>query len=174
MRRFTRKQVPYGPLWYLSGLDLVEAAPGTATFRLPVTSWLRSGAGVVTGGAVVFAADAALGGALHPTFPPNVFLATAELAMDFLEPPAADAQAIVARGSLLRAGSAQGLTEASIEDGAGRLLARATSRCIVRRLPDPPPIRSRRRRSTGRSTRDRIPSGAPRMGRTCPRRSGTG
>jgi uncharacterized protein (TIGR00369 family) len=139
MRRFQRKEVPYAPLYYLTGAELVEVALGTSTWRLPVTPWLRSSAGVLTGGVLAFAADAALGGALFTTFPPNTVLATAELSMNFLRPPGADAGAIIARGKLIQAGRSQGLTEASIEDDRGRLLAHATSRCMIIRLPDPVP-----------------------------------
>jgi uncharacterized protein (TIGR00369 family) len=140
MRRFQRKDLPYGPIWYLTGTDLVEVGVGTSTWRLPVTGWLRSAAGTLTGGVLAFAADAALGGALYTTFPPATFLATSELSLHFLRPARPDSEAVLARGRLLQAGRSQGVTEATLEDARGRLLAHATSRNVIMRLPsDPPP-----------------------------------
>ena len=36
-RLFLDRQLPYGPLWYLTGLQMTECGLGTATFRLPCT-----------------------------------------------------------------------------------------------------------------------------------------
>jgi uncharacterized protein (TIGR00369 family) len=137
MRRFERKELPYGPIYFLTGLDLAEAAEGTATFRLPATPWLRSAAGVLTGGVLAFAADAALGGAIYTTLPPATVLATSELSLDFLRPPTIEGGDILARGRLIQSGRSLALSEATVEDAAGRLLAHATSRCVLIRLPAP-------------------------------------
>jgi uncharacterized protein (TIGR00369 family) len=139
MRRFLRKEIPYAPLYFMFGTDFVDATLGTSTWKLPVTPWLQSSAGVLTGGVMAFIADAALGGALYTTFPPNTVLATSELSMNFLRPPGPDTEAIIARAKLIQAGRSQGLTEASVEDADGRLLAHATSRCVIMPLPGPVP-----------------------------------
>lgn len=137
IRRFKEKQLPYGPLWYLTGLDLVEFGPGTATYRLPVTGWLRSGAGVITGGALAFAADGALGSAIFTTLGPGKVLATSDIALNFLRLPGNDCDAIIAKGRLIQAGRSQGLSEATVEDVTGHLLAHATSRCVISEVPGP-------------------------------------
>jgi uncharacterized protein (TIGR00369 family) len=138
MRRFQRKEIPYGPLFYLCGGDLMEAGPGTATFAMPAGPWLQSSAGVMTGGVQALIADASLGGALLTTFEPRTALATSELSMNFLRPATTDSGSLIARAKLIQAGRSQGLTEASLEDGRGHLLAHATSRCVIMRLPEAP------------------------------------
>ena len=142
MQRFRRRDLPYGPLWYLTGLDLVEFGIGSATFRLPVTGWLKSAAGLITGGALAFVADGALASAILSTLPSRKVLATSDLSLDFIRAADVDSDAIIARGRVIEVGRSQALSEATVEDSTGHLLAHATSRCIVTDvpgdLPDPP------------------------------------
>jgi uncharacterized protein (TIGR00369 family) len=128
MRRFQRKEIPYGPAYFLTGLDLVEVEKGGSTWRLPATPWLRSAAGIPTGGVLAFAADGALGTAIYSTLPPGTILATSELSLNFLRPPSVDAGDILTHATLIQAGRSLGLSEATVEDASGRLLAHATSR----------------------------------------------
>lgn len=137
---FMRGEVPLAPLYNLSGLIATEAALGTATFTMPATGWWQSAAGVFFGGTYAFVADAALGGAVYTGLPPGTVLATSEISMNFLRPASVRSERINARGRLIQAGTKQGLSEAHIEDGHGRLLAHATSRCVLSPLPfEPPP-----------------------------------
>jgi uncharacterized protein (TIGR00369 family) len=140
MRRFHRKEIPYGPAYFLTGLDLVEVEKGGSTWRLPATPWLRSAAGIPTGGVLAFAADGALGTAIYSTLPPGTILATSELSLNFLRPPSIDAGDILTHATLIQAGRSLGLSEATVEDASGRLLAHATSRCVLMPLgvPDAP------------------------------------
>lgn len=139
-RPFMRGDMPLAPLYNLSGLVATEAALGTATFTMPATGWWQSAAGVFFGGTYAFVADAALGGAVYTGLPPATVLATSEISMSFLRPAGVASGRINARGRLIQAGTKQGLSEAQIEDGHGRLLAHATSRCVLTPLPfEPPP-----------------------------------
>jgi uncharacterized protein (TIGR00369 family) len=139
-RVFMKRRVPYAPLFHLCGGVFSEAALGTATFTMPASPWWQTGAGVFFGGTYAFAADAALGGAIYTSFPRAKVLATSELSMNFLRPATVKSGTINARARVIQAGEAQGLSEAVVEDAQGRLLAHATSRCIIMALPfDPPP-----------------------------------
>ena len=139
-RAFMKGQVALPPLYHLAGGVFTEAALGTATFSMPASPWWQSSAGVFFGGTFAWVADAALGGAIYATFPAGMALATSELSMSYLRPATVASGTINARARVIQAGRAQGLSEAVVEDGQGRLLAHATSRCIVIRLPfDPPP-----------------------------------
>lgn len=141
MERFQRKDLPYGPIHFLTGLDVGEVGRGTATWRLPATPWLRSAAGIPTGGVLAFVADAALGTAIYTTLPPGTVLATSELSLNFLRSCALDGGDIAARASLIQAGRSLGLSEGVVEDDLGQLLAHGTSRCVLMPLgvPDAPP-----------------------------------
>jgi uncharacterized protein (TIGR00369 family) len=139
-RVFMKRRVPYAPLFHLCGGVFSEAALGTATFTMPASPWWQSSAEVFLGGTYAFVADAALGGAIYTSFPPGKVLLTSELSMSYLRPATVKSGTINARARVIQAGEAQGLSEAVVEDGQGRLLAHATSRCIIVGLPfDPPP-----------------------------------
>ncbi len=139
IRPFMERRVSPPPIHHLTGLVPVDAGPGTSTWTMPASPWWQSAAGIFPGGALAVVADAALGGAIYNTLPKGMVLATSELSMNFLRPATPASRQLVARGSLIHAGSRQGLSEARIEDADSRLLAHATSRCVLRRLPFDPP-----------------------------------
>lgn len=135
VRLFQHREVPYGPLWYLTGLEMTEYGVGTATFRLPVTGWLQSPAGVVPGGVLAFAADGSLASAIATALGPRRFPTTADLMFNFVRPPARDSESIIVRSQLVHEGTAQALSEATIEDSQGHLLGRAATRCVITDVP---------------------------------------
>jgi uncharacterized protein (TIGR00369 family) len=59
--------------------------------------------------------------------------------MNFLEPAGPPSERLVAKGTVIHTGRRQGLSEARVEDARGRLLAHATSRCVLQPLPFDPP-----------------------------------
>jgi DNA-binding transcriptional regulator YhcF (GntR family) len=71
--------------------------------------------------------------------------------VNFLRTPTIRCQTIIGRGRLIHATKSLGLSEATIEDGRGRLLGHATSRCVVYHLDPrswrPALMRSDRRRA---------------------------
>ena len=138
MRRWLRKDYPFPPIWYVAGSEQVESGPGMSTWAMPVTPWLQSAAGSLTGGVLAFAADAPLGSALFTTLPPGTWVTTSELSVHFLRPPSPACGAIITRARLIQAGRSQGLSEGPLEDAEGHLLAHATARNMVTALPAPP------------------------------------
>ncbi|MGH2683453.1 MAG: PaaI family thioesterase [Actinomycetota bacterium] len=136
---FVERRVPFPPIHHLTGLAPVDARNGTSTWTVPASPWWQSAAGVFPGGALAVVADAALGGAIYNTLPKGTVLATSELSMNFLRPATPASGSLVSRATLIHAGSRQGLSEGRIEDAGGRLLAHATSRCVLRKLPFDPP-----------------------------------
>lgn len=139
MRPFIERRVPLPPIHHLTGLAPVGVGPETSTWAMPASPWWQSAAGLFPGGALAVVADAALGGAIYNALPKRTVLATSELSMNFLRPATPASEQLLARASLIHAGSRQGLSEGRIEDAGGRLLAHATSRCVLRPLPFDPP-----------------------------------
>lgn len=131
--------LPKSPIEHLSGLRLVEAGIGTATFSLPASPWFQSAAGIFLGGVNVFAADAALGFAIYTSLPPATPLTTSELSMSFLRPATVKSDKLIARARLIQSGTKVGLSEVVVEDGLGRLLAHGSSRCFILPAVDPAP-----------------------------------
>jgi uncharacterized protein (TIGR00369 family) len=114
----------------LTGLDLLGSGPGEATFALPISEWLRWSCGEVPGGVLALPGDAALGCALQTELPAGVAYTTAELSLTYLR-PLAPGDRVSAHGRCLHAGRRLGLSDVSIRDAGGRLVAHGTSRATI-------------------------------------------
>jgi uncharacterized protein (TIGR00369 family) len=139
MRPFIEHRVPLPPIHHLTGLTPVQWTRASSTWEVPASPWWRTGAGLFPGGAHAVVADAALGGAIFNTLPRGTVLATSELSMNFVRPATPESERLVATAGLIHVGKRQGLSDARVEDARGRLLAHATSRCVLRPLPFEPP-----------------------------------
>ncbi|MET0799993.1 MAG: PaaI family thioesterase [Actinomycetota bacterium] len=140
LRLFAERRLPAPPLTHLSGLVVEEASEGASTWSVPSSPWWQTAAGVFAGGAMAFVADAALAGAVFTTLPRGTALLSSDLSMNLLEAATPSSERLVARGTVIDVGRRQGLSEARVEDTRGRLLAHATSRCVLQPMPfDPPP-----------------------------------
>jgi len=139
MQPFIERRVPLPPIHHLTGLIPVESTRTTSAWSIPASPWWRSAAGIFTGGALAVVADAALGGAIYGGLPRGMGLATSELSMNFVRPATPECGELIARASLIHSGTRQGLSDARVEDAQSRLLAHATSRCVLRSLPFDPP-----------------------------------
>lgn len=161
MRAALERRLPEPPISILTGLGVTDVGLGKATFAMPASGWWQSGAGVFLAGTLAFVADAPLGCAVLTSAPPGMGLSTSELSINFLRPATIRSQVLIARGRLIHETRSTGLSEASIEDGRGRLLAHATSRCILTPIPksasDSPPIHQ----SAAQAERQRSPYLSP-------------
>jgi uncharacterized protein (TIGR00369 family) len=140
MRPFMERAVPLPPIHHLFGLVPEDASPGRSSWSIPASPWLQSAAGLFPGGSLALVADAALGGAIYNVLPIGTVLATSELSMNFIRPATPASDRLIARARLIHSGSRQGLSDGLVEDVHGRLLAHATSRCVLRGLPFDPPL----------------------------------
>ena len=129
------RRSPEPPISLLTGLRMTDVGLGKATFAMPANPWWQSGAGVFLAGTLAFVADGALGCAVYTSAPPATTLSTSELSINYLRPAGVRSGVLIARGHLIHETHTTGLSEASLEDGRGRLLAHATSRCILTPLP---------------------------------------
>jgi uncharacterized protein (TIGR00369 family) len=139
LRLFIERRLPAPPLTHLSGLVVEEVSEGASTWSIPASPWWQTAAGIFAGGALAFVADAALAGAVFTTLPAGTALLSSDLSMNFLEPAGPASERLVARGTVIDVRRRQGLSEARVEDANGRLLAHATSRCVLQPLPFEPP-----------------------------------
>jgi uncharacterized protein (TIGR00369 family) len=121
---------PAPPLAHLTGMGMVEVGIGSAVFEMPLTGWLRSPQGAISIGPLAIPADAALALAIISTLPAGAELTTSELSLRMLA-PARPGGIVVARGALLHARRTIALSEATLTDEHGRLLAHGTSLCFI-------------------------------------------
>ena len=103
---------------------------GSATFVMPVTGWLQIPPGLMTAGGVAILADGPLAWAIQSGLPPATGYATTELSISMVRRVPDEGQ-LVARGRLVHLGRRLGLSEVFVTDDAGRLIAYATSRCVI-------------------------------------------
>lgn len=142
VRGFVDRLAPPPPLYHLLGLRVTGAGPSTTQFAMPASPWLQSTSGFILGGVLAVLADGPLGCAIQTTLPPATPYTTTELSMSYLRPAVPDGRDLVSDGRVVHAGRSLALSEATVSDADGRVLAHCTSRCFVfpsQPVPDEPP-----------------------------------
>ncbi len=124
--------IPRSPIQHLTGLNLVQVGSGSCTWTMPASPWFQTEAGFFLSGVTGLVADAALSGAIVAALPAWTYPVTSDINFTYMRPVRVDAGKLIAKGRIVEVGRSQGTAEALIEDGDGRLLAHATTRCFVR------------------------------------------
>lgn len=119
------------PIHYLTGMLPTFAGPGACTFTMPVTDWLLSPQGAVSGATLGLLVDGPLGSTVQTTLPAGTPYTTAELSMYYLRTVLPGEGLLTGRGRLLSAGRTVGLSEVEVTDQTGRPVAIATTRCVI-------------------------------------------
>jgi uncharacterized protein (TIGR00369 family) len=94
--------------------------------------------GSVHGGIYATMLDSAAGCAVQSTLPQGMGYTSLDLTVKFLRPITADTGKVRAVGSVLSSGRRTALAEAQLLDSADRLLAHATSSCMLFPVPGAP------------------------------------
>ncbi len=130
LRAMLAGDAPLPPMTRLIGVRLVDAGPGTATFELPLSAWLRGPDGHAPLGLLTMPVDAAMACAIMTGMPPQLGLTTTELSLRQLRPAPAEGR-LLARARVIHPDGPLALAEASLRDEAGTLLAHASSTCFI-------------------------------------------
>lgn len=134
------------PVARLIGFKLAEPSAGVARGELDLTSRHTGPGGTAHGGILCDLADAAMGLAFVSTLRPRQSAVTVELKINFLRPVWNGRLVAVAR--VVHRGRRLGFVDCEISDPTGRLIARASSTCMVLAQPlAPPAVRPMRRRA---------------------------
>lgn len=112
------------------GFSLVSCTEGEAVFSL-TTDPARHGnlMGTLHGGVVATLADSAMGFAFASTLAADESFATLEMKVNFLRP--VWRSTLSATGKVVHRGRTTGLVECHVTDERGKLIAHATSTCLV-------------------------------------------
>jgi uncharacterized protein (TIGR00369 family) len=145
LRNFLRLNIPY---WSTIGMEVLSTEVGGATVRIRYDSGLLNSNGVVHGGAVFSAADAAIAVALLSLLKGGERIATIEMKINFVK--AVEEEDVMAEARILHRGSRTAVGEATVRDSAGNLAAKAlaTYAIALPRSKDLPiaTVRSKKRR----------------------------
>jgi uncharacterized protein (TIGR00369 family) len=128
------------PIHYLIGLLFTSAGPGTATFTLPVTDWLLSPQGVVSGSTLALLVDGPLGCAVQTAMAAATPYTTAEMSLWFVRPVLPGSGTLTGTGTLIHSGRKLALANANVTDAQGRLMAVSSTRCAVLPTMQIPPV----------------------------------
>ncbi len=119
------------PVAELIGLQAGKIEGGESLMWLDVEERHSNPMGTVHGGIVCDLADAAMGTAFASTLDAGESFTTLELKINFLRPFWTGR--LVGRGRVVQRGRTVGMSECDVEDDQGRLVARASSTCMVLR-----------------------------------------
>ena len=126
---------PAPPIAQTLGFDLIEVEHGKATFEgLPEFRHYNP-LGTVHGGYAATLLDSCMGCAVHTTLPKGTGYTTLEFKVSLLRPITADTGLVRAEGVIINSGRRVATAEGRLTDARGRLLAHATTTCLVFELP---------------------------------------
>jgi uncharacterized protein (TIGR00369 family) len=127
-----RGELPPPPVAQTIGFTLKEIVEGRAVFELQADPARHANPmGTLHGGILGDIADAALGCAFASTLGEDETFTTLEMNINFLRPFWSGL--LTATGWVIQRGKTIGMTECDVTDSDGRLIARATSTCMVLR-----------------------------------------
>jgi uncharacterized protein (TIGR00369 family) len=123
--------LPRPPIAQLLGLALVEVAPGLAVFECTPDESVYNPIGVVHGGLVCTLTDSAAGCAVQSSLEAGVAYTSIDINVTYLRPVTKDSGLIRATGRLTKPGRKVAYATVEVTDGAGKMLAQATSSCLI-------------------------------------------
>lgn len=131
LRRVIAGELPNSPMAQLLGMRVADAGEGLAVVVATPAEYHYNPAGVVHGGFAATLLDTAMGCAAYTTMPAHETYTTVELKVNLLRPMTAATGEVRATGRVLHRGRRTVMAEGRIEDAAGRLVAHATTTCLV-------------------------------------------
>ena len=131
MQAIAQGEVPPPPIALLLDMAIVEVEPGRAVFELDPAEYQFNPIGSVHGGVLTTLLDSAMGCAVHAMLPAGSGYTTLELKVNFLRRVTTQTGRLRCEGSVIHLGRTVATAEARIVDGGGRLVAHATTTCLV-------------------------------------------
>ncbi|OQR62082.1 aromatic compound degradation protein PaaI [Streptomyces maremycinicus] len=137
LRELQAGRLPVPPVSRAVDFSLVEVEPGRAVFALTPGEEHYNPIGSVHGGIFATLLDSAAGCAVQSTLPQGMAYTSLDLTVKFLRRITADTGTVRAVGTVVSGGRQTALAQAQLFDAADRLLAHATSSCLLFSVPRP-------------------------------------
>jgi uncharacterized protein (TIGR00369 family) len=131
LREVATGALPGPPVASTLGFRADTFEVGRAVFSLVPAEMHYNPLGTVHGGVIATLLDSAAGCAVHSVLPQGAGYTSIDLHTRFLRPVTVASGRITAEGTVVSRGSRTALAEARLTDGQGRLLAHATSTCLI-------------------------------------------
>jgi uncharacterized protein (TIGR00369 family) len=133
LRAIAAGELPAAPVMRTLAFDIESVEAGRVAFRLRPDGFHYNPIGSVHGGVVATLLDSAAGCAVHSTLPAGVGYTSVDLSVKFLRALTVETGEVRATGWVVHPGRTIALARAELADGGGRLLAEATSSCLILR-----------------------------------------
>ncbi|MER7250476.1 PaaI family thioesterase [Kribbella sp. NPDC000426] len=127
--------IPAPPILQLVGATGFEAEEGKVTVSMPAAEFHYNPLGSVHGGVIATLLDTAAGCTVHSTLPAGVGYTSLDLMTRFIKPVTVDSGVLRCEGAIISRGRRTAVAESHLYDERGKLLAHATSTCLIFELP---------------------------------------
>ncbi|WP_430593238.1 PaaI family thioesterase [Humidisolicoccus flavus] len=131
LRAVANGEFPPPPIGSHIGLEFSSVEDGEVVMTAVPDESHYNPVGSVHGGFFATLLDSACGCAVHTTLPAGVAYTSLELKVSFLRAITAETGIVTARGWVTKRGRSASFAEAEIRDQEGRVLATASSTCLI-------------------------------------------
>lgn len=131
MQLIVAGELPPPGIAVLLGMSVIEVGDGFATFELSPDERMMNPIGSIHGGIAATILDSCLGCAVHTTLPPGVGYTTAQLNVHYLRAMQPGMGPVRATGTVIHRGRKQSTAEGKLVDSSGKLIAHATTTCLM-------------------------------------------
>jgi uncharacterized protein (TIGR00369 family) len=138
LRAMLAGEFPPPPVMKLLDMSRMEVAEGRVVVEMPPREFHYNPLGTVHGGMLATLLDTATGCAVHTTLSAGVGYTSMDLSVKYLRPVTVESGTLRCVGTVLQRGRRTALAEARLTDGSDRLVAHATSTCLLFDLPPAP------------------------------------
>ena len=135
LRALKAGTVPRAPIAALLGFDMAEIEEGRVSMTLPPGEHMTNPGGSMHGGMMATLLDSVMGCAVHSTVPLGRGYTTLEIKVNYLRAVTEASGLITAVGTVLHGGRQMAVAEGRAVDAAGRLVAVASTTCLLFDLP---------------------------------------
>ncbi len=133
LRAIQAGEIPGPPIAVLMNLSILEIDDGRVVFEgIPDESHYNP-LGIVHGGFAMTLFDSALGCAVHTKLPAGVGFVSTDVGVRFIRGLSASTGPVRCEARVVHIGRTTAIAEATLVDGAGRLLGTATTACAILR-----------------------------------------
>ena len=131
LRSLMNGELPPPPIAALLGFRPVEIDVGRVVFEGAADDSAYNPIGIVHGGLVCTLADTVAACAVHTTLGAGIGYTSIDLNVSYLRPVTRESGTLTATGTVTKAGRRVAYSAAEIVDVSGKLVATATSSCLV-------------------------------------------
>jgi uncharacterized protein (TIGR00369 family) len=133
MRLMVEGKVPPPPIAQLMNIRLVEVEEGRVVFEGEPGEEHYNPIGIVHGGFALTILDSALGCAIHTSLPAGTRYATTDVQVRLVRALTKDTGRVRCEARVQHVGRSIGISEGTLVDGKGKLLATGTTACAIMR-----------------------------------------